>query len=164
MKGVDIVGLSLAELSLALVFVVLVLARPSQKAELAAARKSIEELKNDNKQLQAAIERLRRSQESSTPGLRSPSLPSCEFVHLAREQLFTIVIAGRNEFRLSDATVTLPELLTRYQKDLQSAIGAGCVHRINVLFTNDISAPDYDQALRELDKHFYVRKLGAEVQ
>jgi hypothetical protein len=177
MRHVDIVGMSLAELSLSLLFVVLALLPPSSPDELSSARtqlatvssqlaiatKHIDELSAQSKQLQGFTRMT--ADGAAARHLRSITLPSCAEKKVRNDWLFTTVVRGEDLYDVQDiGTLNLQQILDRFKRELDEATLAECVQRIQVRVGNDVSAIDYDLALRRLEQHFYPRKLGSENQ
>jgi hypothetical protein len=175
MRHIDIVGLSLAELSLALIFVVLALPPPgsdsshSQAAaairqagqlnlQLAGANRQIAELQAEKYRLQGRVDAF----NASRPNLRSVALPSCAEIKLTSDWLFTAAIQGQDRYEVEGVgTVTIAQILERFHNEMEEGRIHGCVQRVRVRVGKNISAEDYDFALRRLEQYFYPKKLGS---
>ena len=164
---VDIVGYTLAETALVLVFVLIVVYAPESRK----VQKLQGELQTTRHDLDAALEKQAREQEHPRPiqrkvidrtALRSAAPPSCVETGVATGWLFTATVEGRDSYRINGVKLTFDELQQRYQTNVTEARDAGCFHRVKVYFTPSITSVEYDEALRKLEELFYTRKLGVE--
>jgi hypothetical protein len=162
---VDIVGLTLAEIALALLFCFVAVFAPSYaratqtikemkaRPDAVALQKRVDELQLENDKLKAALEGFIRN-------ARSKQTPSCIELGKASGPLFTVTIRGANQYEVDGTSLTLETLRGRFSGELSDATRSKCVHSIRVNFGTDVSAPDYDLALRRIEQSFYTTKLG----
>jgi hypothetical protein len=159
----DIVGWTLAEISLALLFAFLVLlipayARLNRKLNDSSKPDVAAELKNvvaENKVLKAEIEKSRRN-------LRSVATPSCAELGKASDWLFTATIRGSDSYDVGANRYTLAGLAQAYSHDIAEATRNGCRLRVKLYYGAEVSAAEYDAALRKIEQRFYDLKLGSE--
>jgi hypothetical protein len=165
----DIVGYTLAELALALLFAFIVITLPSRLR----VQKTNSELQNKVQNLNAQValfrqenDDLKRRSITKSPVfpaktiLRSTAPPSCVQIGLTNETLFTMVIRGRDSFEVNQTLYGLSGLLAKFDQDVSAARAAGCFHSIKVLVSPTLGAGDYDFALRQIEQSFYTKKLG----
>jgi hypothetical protein len=178
MRQLDIVGLSLAEMSLALLFVVLALQRPAPNpsaSQLAAATKQIGtlhlKLDTANRKIANLNEEIYQLQNRintftpSRPNLRSVALPSCAETKVRADWLFTAIIRGQNRYDIGHSgSLSIEDIVERFHAEMEDGRIHGCVQRVQVYVGSNVSAQDYDFALRRLERYFYPKKLGAEPQ
>jgi competence protein ComGC len=167
MNRFDIVGLTLAEISLVLLFSFIAIFVPSyararkeldaktNKATNSDVEKQLIAAKAENTQLQQELQNSRRN-------LRSVVTPSCVEISKATDWLFTAVIRGSDDYEVQGQQYTLDALLAKYSPELVQAKQNSCVHRIRIYYGQDLSGLDYDYSLRRIEKHFYTQKLGPE--
>ena len=164
MNRFDIVGLTLAEVSLVLLFSFVAVFLPAYghlRKEL-SAKTTAEDVQ---KQLLAAnhkIAQLQQEVDNSRPNLRSVATPTCVEVNKATGWLFGAVIRGADSYEVLGEQFTLDTLLAKYAPALAQAKQDGCRHRIRIYFGQGVSVVDYDFALRRLEEYFYDTKLGLE--
>jgi hypothetical protein len=161
----DIVGLTLAEIALVLLFSFVALfvpayARLNHKLKQAGAT-DVVRLQADLKNATAANETLKAEIEKSRKNLRSAAMPTCAELDKA-DWLFTVVIRGSDVYEVSGNRYAINDLLQTYSKEIAQANKDGCRHRVKVYYGKDISLPEYDYALRKIEQYFYDLKLGSE--
>lgn len=161
----DIVGLTLAEISLVLLFSFLALfvpayARLNRKLKQSGAV-DVAKLQTDLKNANASNESLKAEIENSRRNLRSAAMPTCAELNKA-DWLFTAVIRGSDSYEVNSNRYSLSTLLQTYAKELSEASTNGCRHRVKVYYGKDVSLPEYDYALRKIERSFYDLKLGPE--
>ena len=163
----DIVGLTLAEVALVLLFSFLVLfvpayARLSRRVEQSGAGAvNVAKLQTDLKNALAENARLKAEIDKSRPNLRSAAMPTCAELNKA-DWLFTAVIRGADAYEVNDKTYSLGTLLQAYAPELSDASKNGCRHRVKLYYGKNVSLPEYDFALRKIEQSFYDLKLGPE--
>jgi hypothetical protein len=167
MNRFDIVGLTLAEISLVLLFSFVAIFVPSY----ARARKELDAQANKatnsdiEKQLiavNAENARLQQELQNSRKNLRSVVTPSCVEIGKATDWLFTAIIRGSDAYEVQGEQYTLDALLAKYSPALIQAKQNGCVHRVRIYYGQGLSGLDYDYSLRQIEEHFYTQKLGPE--
>ena len=161
MNRFDIVGLTLAEVSLVLLFSFIAIFVPAYSR----ARK-VPDTGALEKQLAAATAenvKLRRElDEASRRNLRSVVAPSCVEVGKATDWLFEAIIRGADDYEILGQQYTLGDLLAKYSSAQAQAKQDRCIHRIRVYYGMGVSVSDYDHALRRIEEDFYSQKLGPE--
>jgi hypothetical protein len=158
---IDIVGLTLAEIALAMLFCFIAVfapsyARATQEIKRRPEPKELAELKRKNEDLQREIEKLKGSIRDA----RSKQTPSCIELGKARGPLFTVTIRGGNEYEVEGSSLTLETLRASFSDALLDATRNKCVHSIRVNYGAEVSVQDYDLALRRIEQSFYTTKLG----
>lgn len=161
MNRFDIVGLTLAEVSLVLLFSFIAIFIPAYsrarkeaaKADAGDVQKQLDAAKLDNARLQKELENSRRN-------LRSVVTPSCVEISKATDWLFAATVRGADNYEVLDQQYTLDGLLAKYAAALAQAKQDDCVHRIRIYYGAGVSGLDYDLAIRRLEEHFYTQKLG----
>ncbi len=166
MRRVDIVGFTLAELSLVLLYVFLALTLPSRNTLQTETTRLSQQVTS----LQAEIQRLLREKSflpepkpappEEKPRLRSAATPSCIEKGIVADWLFTAIIRGRDAYEVHGRRLTLAGLLSMYQPQVSASKEAGCVHSAKIQLGAGVSAVDYDFALRRIEQNFYTKKLG----
>ena len=164
----DIVGLTLAELALALLFCLLATLAPSfvkaQKAALAqgeqAKEKEVLEKRVGDLERENAVQRSRL--QIASRQLRSVAAPSCFELGKANDWLFDTTVRGRDAYQVNQQTLTLDAVLNAYSSDLGFATENGCKQRIRTYYGIGVPGIDYDYALRRIEEHFYTKKMGPE--
>jgi predicted nuclease with TOPRIM domain len=169
MSKIDIVGFTLAEIALVILFAVLVLFLPQkerQENEAQAFRqriKSLEETQSVLRQQIASLEKereqLRQRFQSPRADLRSKAIPTC-FEIDKTDWLFSVTIRRNSVFEISGKDMTLNDLLKSYDTQIKSAKAKGCIHRVQVFYDPEISAAEYDTGLRRLEAWFSTAKKG----
>lgn len=164
MNRFDIVGLTLAEVSLVLLFSFIAVFLPAYGHihEQLAARTTPGDLQKQLLAANASNTRLQQELENSRPNLRSAATPTCVEVGKATGWLFAATIRGADTYQVLDQPYTLDDLLHKYAPALAEAAQAGCRQRVKVYLGQGVSAVDYDDALRRLEESFYDTKLGPE--
>jgi hypothetical protein len=169
MREAEIVGLTLAELSLVLLFAFLAITMASRSH----LQERVDQLAKDDlvarRELSDARNRLQVLQKHDgilpepkrlAARLRSSALPSCVEIGTEQDWLFTTVIRGRDAYEIEGHVLGLADVLARFDGEIASAKLAGCVPTIKVMLSATIGAADYDFALRQIEQHFYTKKLG----
>jgi hypothetical protein len=168
MNRFDIVGLTLAEISLVLLFSFIAIFVPSYartRQELASVKTNKATANAVEKQLLAANKenvRLQQELENSRRNLRSVVMPSCVEISKATDWLFAATIRGSDDYEVLGQRYTFDGLMTKYSPALAQAKQDGCVHRIIIYYGQGVSGFDYDYALRRIEQPFYTKKLGPE--
>ena len=172
MSRSDIVGLTLAEIALVLLFSFLALFVPayarlnrtltkSGALNVAKLQTEVNNATAANERLKAENERLKTQIDKSRPNLRSAAMPTCAELNNA-DWLFTAVIRGADAYEINGNRYSLSTLLQAYATELSEASKNGCRHRVKVYYGKDVSLPEYDYALRKIEQSFYDLKLGPE--
>jgi hypothetical protein len=159
----DIIGYTLAEISLVLVF--------SLMAERTHAVNKVNALTTQLRNANLTVIDLQKKIVNSTPrpqtpsphqGKRSNAPPSCAEDGLSTDWLFTGSIVGSDRYRVNGEELSFQEITDRFRKQIAEGRDRACVQRVQVSFSPALSSPDYDRAIRQLEKLFYVKKLGPE--
>jgi hypothetical protein len=169
---IDVFGLTLAELAFVVLFAFLVAAQrnvsPEQLVEAQnhtiKAQKRIEELDREVARLHAENQELGAKSAdipAPRPGLRSQQTPSCSETGFDRGFLFTALIVGPDMYSITNVPMNYAQVIGKYRDSIDNAKKAGCIHRVQVVGSQDLNIRDYDVALQKLERHFYVRRLGA---
>jgi hypothetical protein len=165
MSRIDIVGFTLAEIALVILFALLVIFLPQREREaneakaLQARIKNLEESESALKRQVASLEAERQRFQSSRPDLKSKAIPTC-FEIDKTEWLFSVTIRGNDEFEITGKEMTLNDILKNYETQMKSAKAKGCIHRVQVFYGPKVSTPDYDSGLRRLEAWFSTAKRG----
>jgi cell division septum initiation protein DivIVA len=165
MSKIDIVGFTLAEIALVILFAVLVLFLPQkerQENEVQTLRqkiKRLEESESTLKQRIASLEKERQQFQSPRPDLRSKAIPTC-FEIDKTDWLFSVTIRGKDVFEIAGKDMSLTDLLKSYDAQMKSAKAKGCIHRVEVFYDPEISIAEYDTGLRRLEAWFSTAKRG----
>jgi hypothetical protein len=168
MTRIDIVGLSLAEIALVLLFCFVAVfapayARLDRKLQVASAQPNeAAELKKKLAATEAENHALKHELEGYRRNLRSKATPSCTEISKASGPLFTAIIQGEDRYEVNGESFSLASLTQHYSDALADAKKNGCVHSIRVYYGNGVSVSDYDYALRRIEQVFYDTKLGSE--
>ena len=162
----DLLGWTLAELALALLFAIFAIFTPTiQRLTLRAKgleqeNKRTHELIAENEQLRREEATLRASINASRANLKSKLTPPCSELDKSAGWLFTATVMGPDSFEIGGAPLTLAKIRERYSSDLADAKKKGCMQRIRINFEGTMSAQTYDLAKRRLDTLFYSASLG----
>lgn len=169
MFRMDIVGLTLAEVTLVLLFSLMAIFVPQQGAQENDAKvlqqkiKNLQQNESALKQQVASLEReiqqLRKRFESPRPDLRSKATPTC-FEIDRTDWLFSVTIHGSDSFEIAGKMMTLDDILNTYKEQMRTAKTKGCIHRVQVFYGREISTAEYDTALRRLEGWFSTAKRG----
>jgi len=172
MNRIDIVGLTLAEVALTLLYAIVGLWLPARTGgdETQALRERGVALQGEIRKLERTVgdqeEKLAEKQRTidqfsaPRPGCRSRAAPSCAETGFSPRLLFTTVIRGSDSYEVAGRIVSVREILTAFEPEIAAAKQAECVHRIGVAVSRDLGGVDYDAALRRMEQYFYLRKLG----
>jgi hypothetical protein len=160
-----VVGLTLAEIALALLFSFLALfipayARLNRKLKLYSAV-DVYKLQNDLKSATVTNETLRAEIDKSRRNLRSAAIPACAELN-SSDWVFTAIIRGSDIYEVNGNKYSLNGILQTYATELSEAKKNGCRHRVKVYYDRNVSLLEYDSALRRVEQYFYDLKLGAE--
>jgi competence protein ComGC len=165
MSRIDIVGFTLAEIALVILFALLVIFLPQKERQANEVKalqqkiKSLEASESALKQQVASLEKERQRFQSSRPDLKSKAIPTC-FEIDKTEWLFSVTIRGNDAFEITGKDMTLNDILKNYETQMKSAKAKGCIHRIQVFYSPEISTADYDSGLRRLEAWFSTAKRG----
>jgi hypothetical protein len=161
----DIVGLTLAEVALVLLFSFLVLFVPAYARLNRRIKQSgavdVAKLQTDLTNALAENARLKAEIDKSRRNLRSAAMPTCAELNKA-DWLFTAVIRGADVYEVNGNKYSLDRLLQTYATELSEANKNGCRHRVKLYYGKDVSLTEYDYALRKIEQSFYDLKLGPE--
>lgn len=163
----DLLGWTLAELALALLFALLAVFGPSFGAEVRRIKLLEAQSKNaisaaEAEKLRAENLALREEIDASRKNLKSRITPPCAELDKNSSWLFTATVRSRDSFGIAGKTLSMQEILREYAKPLADAKKRGCVQQVHVNFQAGISAGDFDYAFRRLGSYFYPASLGEE--
>lgn len=163
MNRFDLVGLTLAEVALVLLFFVIVVfvPRTQSNTQPGVSKEAFEALERENDELRADAAKLREELLKYRPNLKSQVTPSCVEVKKATGWLFNVTILGPDRYEVEGQSLTLGALMQKYGSAISQGKQDQCVHRIRV-YAGNVSLPAYDEALRKLEDVFYT--LRVEVQ
>ena len=151
----DIVGYTLAETALALLFTVF--------AGMLAQRTATVDVERSPQPPTSTVKTPPPSSagaNSKSPRLLSPNLPSCAQQGSSNDWLFSVVVHGKDAYEHLSRILTLDQLLKQYSAQLRDANLRGCRHTIKVFVGEDVSGLDYDYAIRHLSVWFYPKYMG----
>ncbi len=160
---IDIVGLSLAETALVLLFGVFaaLLAGKAEEGrvtqQVSTQREQITTLERNNADLKQRMAIL-------LPKLRSSAFPSCAEVGKAQGWLFTATVRGRDTYDIGGDSLALASLLTLYSKQLRESDEGECRQRIRLYVGKGVSGAEYEYAMRRLGQYFYIGYLGEQTE
>lgn len=173
MNKSDLLGWTLAELSLALLFAFLATLSPSFRHNMAQNKQQVDaankittlitqnvHLESENTALRSENSDLHSMFTASRIGLKSKQLPSCAELNNNSEWLFNTTIISEDSFEIAGKMFTLNDIRQKYANDIADAKKQGCVQRIQVSFDGEMSARVYDSAIKRLKQLFYPTSLG----
>lgn len=159
MNRFDIVGLSLAEIALVLVFVVLAIFAPAYshvQKELSFTKRDAESLRTKVGDLQKQLDDMKRF-KAERPNLRSRATPSCFELNKTTDRWLTsIVVNGVNRYEVGGRQLTLKELLSEFSSEIAQGKRDDCRYSIRISSGKDVSGVDYQLALMQLGQTFYM--------
>ena len=164
---IDIVGLSLAETALVLLFTVfvgLLAGKTEENRLLNQASREHEELLRVQRDLTSEREskaELSRQVAAMLPKLRSSAFPSCAEAGKSEGWLFAATVRGRNTYEIGGKLFTLTDLTSFYSKQLQEAYKSECRERVRLYVGDAVSGEEYEYAMRRVAQYFYVGYMGA---
>lgn len=166
MNRLDIVGWTLAELALVLLFALIAIMVPAysrmqKRAEASALDESsksslqleVAHLHQENVQLQASLEASRR-------GLRSSAKPSCLELGKGPDYLFTVTIKLDGGYEVLGQRYSIDGLLSAYRSPLEEADRNRCAQRIRVSYEPGVGTSEYYSSLQLLSEHFFIKPVG----
>lgn len=153
----DILGISMGELSLLLLFSFLLMNllleenRLKEKEVPEKGKLTIESVASKScKNLGCA---------DKPKELKSKLTPSCHETGFQKGYYGTIHITQRGIYKLNGVDYDYTRLHKLIKEDLDNAKIHECVLRLNVSYNDDMSARDLDYSLKKLEKHFYARRI-----
>lgn len=186
MNREDVIGITLAELTLVLLFIFIIIffvtssagrdnqalkeALTSQEELLALQLEEIAALKTDKENL--VHERQRRDQvmkrlanaltvlRTENEQLRSKFKPSCYERGYAPSVIGKVIILGADLFSVGGKKMTLSEIKKHFAQELSAAEALGCVQTIRTNYSGSLSLDEYYSGLRKLERLFYISKGG----
>lgn len=166
MNQFDIVGLSLAEIALVVVFVLLAVFAPAYsriRKELKIKEVETTKLKQQLDETEREAARLHQQYEAERPNLRSKATPSCfELKKTSNRWLFTLVVRGPDKYELEGHEVTLRELSHQYDSEITQAKRDDCRLSIRISSGEGLSGREYQSALIQLGQTFYMTQSGTQ--
>ena len=165
MNRTDLLGWTLAELALALLFALLAIFGSSYRAELKRIRLLEAQSKNvipaaESERIRAENIALKEQLEASRKNLKSKITPPCSELDKNSGPLFTVTVYSRDSFGVGGKKFSMEGILKEYAGPLADAKKRGCVQQVRVNFQAGISAGDFDYAFRRLGSNFYPASLG----
>lgn len=167
-NGSDIIGYTLAEIALVLLFaIVAVFLPPYSKAsqqlkevdkanrEVAKQREEVRLLKNQLAELQT-----RSANEPRAADLKSKQTPSCKELGIESGFLFTTTITSADTYVVNGEYVNSDQLRNMFREALNVAASKQCKESVRVLYSARVSTAEYDEALRKIEQLFYVSRGG----
>ena len=178
MRGNDIIGYTLAEIALALLFVVVLLGIGSQSALRATAEQARKDALEAAERALEAEERARRAESSADTqrriaddlreelerllGLRSGARPPCSEVGVAEgDWLFSVQILAADLYSLEGEVLSMDGLRSMFDGQLNLAEQRDCVYRVEAMAAPTLPLPVYLAGLRRLEGLFYVKRREA---
>jgi len=163
MNRFDIVGLSLAEISLVLVFVLLAVFAPAYSRVSREAQTKT----HDVDVLRAKVTELQKQVDESAslikqfgaerPNLRSIATPSCfELNKTPNRWIGSVIVRGVNVYDLNGKQLGLTDLLSEFSDEIAQGKRDGCRHSIRVSSGEGVSGMEYQSALMQLGQTFYM--------
>jgi hypothetical protein len=162
----DIISMTMTELFLMLLFLTIVITQivpPVSKNSTLLERK----LKISNQKLDN-LEREKRLLEKQLAGingkqknkkLKSKQKPSCIEAGLSEGFLTSMIIEGKNQYRINQQTYKMAALKNYFSKVLKKANTFGCVHSVKVIHQSEINLNDYLSSLKKLERLFYIKRV-----
>jgi hypothetical protein len=162
MNRSDIVGYTLAEIALVLLFCIVAVFAPAyaRLRKQANPKEKIAETQQELSRANAENAQLRKELQDSRHNLRSVAMPSCAELNKSSDWLFTATIRGIDDYEIAGRSYRLADVLKNYSAPLDQARRDGCRHRIRVSYQAGLDANDYFQALTRIEETFYTLKLG----
>jgi len=166
----DIVNFTLAEIALFLIFVLLIgysglkLQIENNKENSAAKAVDIEQAKSELIKKDNEISNLKDELQkyiSIDKNLKSRIVPGCMEKGIQKDYLFKALIIERDTYQIDSANYSFSEILNKYKNEIENAKKNGCCLQIKVEYVSNISATDFDDALKQLEGVFYIRRLKA---
>jgi hypothetical protein len=163
MNRFDIVGLSLAEIALVLVFVLLAVFAPAySRVSREAHSKShdVETLRAKVSELQKQVDEnasLIKQFGAERPNLRSIATPSCfELNKTPSRWLGSVTVRGISRYEINGQQLSLSDLLIQFSDEIAQGKRDACRHSIKVSSGEGVSGVDYQSALMQLGQTFYM--------
>jgi hypothetical protein len=171
MSRLDIVGLSLAETALVLLFVLLGAFAPAYAHLKHIFRSDNAEIAHLNAQLAKAQQNLSTAQDhlamlqqefaADRPKLRSRATPSCfELNKTSDRWLFTLVVRGADKYEVDGRIFTFPDLLKAHSREIEQGHQDDCRFSIKIASGDDVSGMEYEAAEIRLGQVFYMTQAG----
>jgi len=163
----DIISITLTELSLVLLFVVIIISYSDALIGSRAGNSAI-----NVKALRAALQRsdteLNRIREElmiykkdpNSRKLKSQQLPSCTEKGIIDGFLESVTILGDKKYLISGREYADIELKEYFGDELKTAGRYGCVHSIKVYHEPTLPLGKYLKALKKLERWFYIKRAN----
>jgi hypothetical protein len=166
MNRSDIVGYTLAEIALALLFCIIAVfgpayARLSKQPNSVPPKEKVAEIEQRLARAAAENAQLRKEIDDSRRNLRSVAMPSCAELNKSPDWLFTAIIRGPDTYEILGRPYTRADVLKNYSAQLDQAKRDGCRLRIRISYQPGLDTSDYVQGLRRIEENFYTLKLGS---
>ncbi len=190
MNREDVIGITLAELTLVLLFIFIIIffvtssaghdnqalkeALTSQEDLIAMQLEEIAALKSDRDRITESHAREidRRSQtierltnalsglRAENEQLRSKFKPSCYERGYAPSVIGSVLILGADRYSIAGKETDIAGIRKHFAKELTTAEAVGCVQTIRTNYSGKISLDEYYAGLRKLERLFYISKGG----
>lgn len=163
----DIISITLTEISLVLLFVILIISysdslfskhHQHSETEHASLRAALNDKENELRRLRELMTIQKKQIEKQK--YKSNQRPSCTAKKVAGGFLGTITILKNRKYRTDDFEFTAAGIEEYYKADLALARKNGCVQSVKVLHSKGVSLSDYLDALKKLERWFYIKKIN----
>src|SRR6266511_6189547 len=147
----SVIGFTEAELGLfiAILFLALFVSAPGKNADppyVTLPKATVDSLRQRVQVLTLQLDTLR--------GRRSKQRPSCREKGLTNDYLLDVGVLSASSFQVGRRVYNAAQLLESVRSSIDRALSAGCVHQIRVRYRSGLSAGEYDEAVRTLERHF----------
>lgn len=166
----DIIPITLTELSLVLLFVILVFSfsdhlvgKQDGHSEPVIEQEMVMKLKAALTRSASKVNRLEKeltALKKEKEDLRSRQRPSCIEQGSVDGFIGRVSILSNNKFKVSDIELSLSGLKEFFKSDLGYAKEKGCVQAIKVVHGSDVSLQEYLRSLKKLERWFYIKRVN----
>jgi len=157
----DIIGYTLAEIALLLLFAIIAIFLPKYSTLSAHLRAQTASRLLLEKEVAALKEQLAlvKPPGASPAGLRSRQMPSCIERKLASGPIFSAVALSNGKYRVGGEELTASEIRSRFAEQIADADKHECRQRIQLGYSTGMSAEQFVQAQVQMENWFYVSKI-----
>jgi uncharacterized coiled-coil protein SlyX len=167
-NGSDIIGYTLAEIALVLLFALVAVFLPSyskaskQLKEVEKANRQVAEQREEVRLLKSQLAELqtRTADEPRAADLKSKQTPSCKELGVDTGFLFTATITSADTYVVNGQEVNSDQLRNMFRDALNVAARKQCKESVRVFYSARVSTAEYDEALRKIEQLFYVSRGG----
>ena len=164
----DITNFTIAEIAFFLLFVILIgyailsdertelMTEPIITKEEMSAKN--DQLDRQNTEITDLRVKLKKYQDMDK-SLRSIAEPSCLETGYFKGYLFTTIILDRDTYMIDNADYSWADIRKKYGPDINNASVNGCRHRIKVSVVANITAAEFDEALKKLESEFFILRI-----